>query len=328
MEEPKKISPRLFVRIFAGAACVAFVAALLFLLCTLVREERETRRLLSAAFGGVKPEQSTVLPPESTQDTPAGGGAPSVDSPLTVGIVSVDLAPKEPQINNATSYGIDLQALADRILLYHAGGKDPLVLILHSHPDECYTPVGADSVPESFGYTSDNRKETVFAVGEAMADVLRATGIGVIHADDRDGDAAAIVKKYRQVYPSLTYVLDLHRDGIATSDGRIVRSQGSIAGVPAAQLMLAVGTDLPAGGRSGWQSDLAGAYGLCLLLAQKEAGLMRATLLRPESLGQGGAPCQWNLYVGTTGNTLEEAIASARFFAKYYAVFILTHTAY
>ena len=133
----------------------------------------------------------------------------------------------------------------------------------------------------------------------------------------------ATIKRYLKEYPSIRFVLDVHRDGIYTTDGRIVKTNGSVANTPAAELMLAVGTNAANGG-SDWQGNLAAAYRVSELITSAEKNIMRKILLRPESLGQQVAPCSLSLYVGSTGNTLSEALTSARFFARYYAIFILS----
>lgn len=327
METQKTSLSKILVLIFSGVALVALLVALIVLVNGAIRQEQETHRLLAEAFGAARGSEiappATTIPKELTDPPVTEEAEPA---PVSVDIVSVDLSQTPCGISNATSYGVDKDALTDMLLSYHPEGGGPWVLILHSHANESYAPEGVSSVSGTFSFTSDLRNETVFAVGEALADVLRAAGIGVIHADDTDKTTEAIIRKYRQVYPSLTYVLDLHRDGIVTTDNRIVRSDATIGDLPAAQLMLAVGADTASGGREGWQKDLAAAQQLADLISQSEPGLMRSTFLRPESLGQTGAPCIMNLYVGTTGNTLSEAIASVRLFAKYYAIFILRHT--
>ena len=116
-------------------------------------------------------------------------------------------------------------------------------------------------------------------------------------------------------------MLDVHRDGMYTTDGRIVRTDGKIGTASAAELMFAVGTDTQNSGTN-WQTNLAAAYQLTSMITDAEKNIMRSILLRPESLGQQYAPCSLSLYVGTTGNTLSEALTSARFFARYFSIFI------
>ena len=169
----------------------------------------------------------------------------------------------------------------------------------------------------------NDKKNNIFAVGEAIADLLSASGIGVIHISEEVTNPEKTIKEYREAYPSIHFVLDVHRDGMYTTDGRIVRTDGKINQAPAAELMLAVGTNAENGG-SDWQGNLAAAYQLSGMITEAEKQIMRKTLLRPESLGQQYAPCSLSLYVGTTGNTLSEALTSARFFARYYAIFILS----
>ena len=320
----------IFRIVICAIAVLALSAAITFMIRGIVLDANATKRLMAEAF--MSYETPTQETPETTAtQTPITTKAPtttaSTDAPETtedlVYLVSASLSSKEPSINNYTSYTVDEQALSQYKFEYYTGKSSPLVLIVHSHINECYTDDGKYAVSASFTFENNNPKQNVFAVGEAIAEVLSTNGIGVIHATEEASDPQTLISEYRAAYPSIRFVLDVHRDGIYTTDGRIVRSDGKIAGAPAAELMLAVGTNASNGG-SDWQNNLAAAYQLSDMITEAESQVMRNILLRPESLGQQYAPCSLSLYVGTTGNTLSEALLSARFFARYYAIFILS----
>ncbi len=312
-------------KIFRIAICVlailALSAAITYMIRGIILDTNATKRLLAEAFmaidkgdddkdrpvSGNSPDESTPTPDSSDKD-PA----------VTVEIVSADLSSPKIGITNYTSYGINEEALSTHPLSYRFSAAEPLVLILHSHPEEGYTPAGLSAVDIAFGFVEKDKNQNIFAVGEAVAEVLTAAGIPTLHAPDSDGDVEKTVTKYRALYPSIQFVLDLHRDGVYTTDHRIVRSDGKSGGLPAAQLMFAVGT-----GSAGWQDNLAAAWQISELIAASQKSVMRDILLRPEDLKQSFAPSSLTLYVGTTGNTLSEAVTSARLFAKYYAIFIL-----
>lgn len=320
--------------IICAIAVLALSTAITLMIRGIVLDANATKRLMAEAFmtqqnetpktpEATAPKQTE--PPETTQTTAAPETtqtAPTVvDDPIS--LVSVSLAQKQATINNYTSYAVDEEALLNHKFEFYTGKGVPVVLIIHSHVSECYAPDGASEVSSSFNFESTDRTQNIYAVGEAVAEVLSASGVGVIHATEEASDPQALIAEYRDAYPSLRFVLDIHRDGIYTTDGRIVRTDGKIADTPAAELMLAVGTNSENGG-SDWQKNLAAAYQLSSMISEAEPNIMRSILLRPEGLGQQYASSSLSLYVGTTGNTLSEALTSARFFARYYAIFILS----
>ncbi len=313
---------KIFRICICAVAILALSAAITYMIRGIILDTNATKRLLAEAFmaidrgeeGESSDKQPTTSDPEDTSDVP------SDDLPTdTVELVSVDLSSPKPGISNYTSYGINEEALSSHSFSFSLS-TSPLVLILHSHPEECYAPDGASAVDAAFGFTSSDKSKNVFAVGEAVAEVLTAAGIPTLHVSDDSGNVQEIVTKYRALYPSIHFVLDLHRDGVYTTDNRIVRSDGKSGGSPAAQLMLAVGTGQ---GNAAWQDNLAAAWQISELISASQNKIMRKILLRPESLQQEYAPLSLSLYVGTTGNTLSEAVTSARLFAKYFAIFLL-----
>ena len=316
--------------VICAIAVLALSAALTLMIRGIVLDANATKRLMAEAFMSYQAE--TPQTPETTEKQPSitttAPPAPETTSPPevteeSVSLVSASLSNKQVGINNYTSYTVDENALSKHQFEFYTGKGVPVVLILHSHITECYAPNGATAVSATFNFENTDTSQNIFAVGEAIAEVLSASGIGVIHATEEASDAEALISEYRTAYPSIKFVLDVHRDGMYTTDGRIVRTDGKIADSPAAELMLAVGTNSQNGG-SDWQKNLAAAYQLSAMITEAEPQIMRNILLRPEGLGQQYAPSSLSLYVGTTGNTLPEALTAARFFARYNAIFILS----
>ncbi len=321
---------RIFICILAF---LALTAAILFMASSIIISENNTNRLLAEAFLSLSQKENDSTNENNSQNVIGGiTDSPEItDSPITeanplaekVEIVSVDLSTGKTDITNYTSYGINKESLENITLPFRSDLSAPLVLIIHSHPKECYTPEGASEVDATFDYTSEDSEKNIQAVGKAISDTLTSAGIISLHISDTgELGVEGTIKKYRSLYPSIKFVLDVHRDGIATTDGRIVRSDGKIESTPAAQLMLAVGCGYKSELGS-WQTSLAAAYELSSTISEKNSSLMRNIIVRPEDLGQAYAPLSLSLYVGTTGNTLNEALTSAKLFAKYYALFIM-----
>lgn len=331
--QPPNADREFVFRVFICAiAILSLSAAITFMIRGIVMDANATKRLIAQAFMSYESEtpktpettaQKTEAPLTTQTPTPSETTANTEKNEESIAFVTASLSDNKAAINNYTSYAVDETALQNHKFEFYTGKGAPVVLILHSHITECYAPEGASAVSATFDFENSDNTKNIFAVGEAIADLLSASGIGVIHATEEASNAEALISEYRAAYPSIRFVLDVHRDGMYTTDGRIVRTDGRIAGAPAAELMLAVGTDSENGG-SDWQKNLAAAYQLSSMITEAEPKIMRHILLRPEGLGQQFAPSSLSLYVGTTGNTLNEALTSARFFARYYAIFILS----
>ena len=123
----------------------------------------------------------------------------------------------------------------------------PTILIYHTHTLEAYTPTASNQYIEKGGRwrTTDNSKNIVL-VGELLAEALRKMGFNVIHdttnheppelssAYERSEET---VRKYKELYPSITMFIDLHRDaaGDEAENDFIV-----ISGKEAAKIMFVV----------------------------------------------------------------------------------------
>ena len=204
-------------------------------------------------------------------------------------------------------------------------GEGPQILILHTHGSEAYTPTAADPYEPSDPYRTTDCTKNVVMVGEEMASAFRAHGFRVIHdtnlydypsysgAYER---SRAAVEQWLEQYPSISIVLDVHRDALADAEGQPYRLITTEAGKQAAQVMLVVGTH--GGGRShkNWRENL----NFALFLQQKmEKGfdaLARPIVLRSASFNQQlCVPGYLLVEVGGHGNTLADALQGARFWA-------------
>lgn len=100
-----------------------------------------------------------------------------------------------------------------------ATGK-PQVLIYHTHATESYLPASSGN------YHTTKEANTVREAGEILAETLEAKGIAVIHDksihDNPSYDASydrsyETIKEILEENPSITCMIDLHRDAIAGS---------------------------------------------------------------------------------------------------------------
>ncbi len=238
----------------------------------------------------------------------------------------------ENYIYNETSHSPNIKELAaaDSIPVFGAAGGNmgaaPLVLIIHTHGTEAYSPEGSISYNENDVLArSENIEENVISVGKVMCDVLNGEGIATLHCTvmhDRESyrnsysRAAETIKKYLTLYPTVKYVIDIHRDSLSGSGGSLIRPVTVADGQAAAQVMCVVGSNLGGVENGRWEDNLSLALKLRSRLNDKYTNLCRPTCLRPSAYNQQYAPLSLLLELGASGNYLSEAKVTARLVAE------------
>ena len=203
--------------------------------------------------------------------------------------------------------------------------EGPQILILHTHGSEAYTPTAADPYEPSDPYRTTDCTKNIVKVGEEMATVFRAHGFRVIHdtnlydypsysgAYER---SRAAVEQWLEQYPSISIVLDVHRDALSAGDGTPYRLITTEVGRQAAQVMLVVGTNAGGSDHVNWRKNLSFALFLQQKMEKGFDALARPMVLRSASFNQQlVVPGYLLVEVGGHGNTLADAIEGARFWA-------------
>lgn len=288
----------------------------------------------------------TRIPPQTVDAGDIPGASEHVTlpgddvSPPTTGIFpvkDVDLAVTSEDIFaliNETPYTPDTLSLyADSLKIptleeLHAkhGSSAPTVLILHTHGTESYLEEDAAVYTADESFRSYDTEKNVVAVGRAAAEIFRENGIGVIHLetmfDETDYNsayylAAEEIKRITAAYPSISYVFDIHRDAMITSDDVCLAPVSALEadGGDAAQLMLVVGTDHAGSGHDEWQDNLSFALKLQRSALAVNGGIMRPLNLRSASFNEQYTKGSLLVEVGAAGNSLSEAIRSVKIFA-------------
>lgn len=218
------------------------------------------------------------------------------------------------------SYYYDRRALLERPTSMDFSGTGPHILIVHSHTTEAYTPADGlqyDAIPS---YRTLDETRNMIAVGQVLAQQLQALGLQVIHDptvnDYPDYNSSYYnslqrIEYWKSQYPNIQMVIDLHRDAVEDEEGQAVALLGEHQGQMMAQLMLVVGTDEGGLEHPDWQENLANALKLQAVLQGEYPQLCRKLDLRTERFNQHAAPGSILVEVGTTGNTLTQAKASA-----------------
>jgi len=203
--------------------------------------------------------------------------------------------------------------------------EGPQILILHTHGSEAYTPTDAEPYEASDPYRTTDCTKNVVMVGEEMAMVFRAHGFRVLHdtnlydypsysgAYER---SRAAVEQWLAQYPSISIVLDVHRDALSAEDGTPYRLITTEVGKQAAQVMLVVGTNGGGSDHVNWRQNLSFALFLQQKLEKGFHALARPIVLRSAGFNQQlRVPGSLLVEVGGHGNTLSDAITGARFWA-------------
>ena len=227
-------------------------------------------------------------------------------------------------LTNETSYELDLGALVNAGPSVRLGKAAPQVLIIHTHASEAYA---RDPVYPAYQPTDTFRSQdadySVIRVGDELASCLEADGVSVVHDRNvydfpsytgsyaKSGDAVA---KYLQKYPSISVVFDVHRDAIGDSSV-VYKTVAEAGGAACSQVMLVVGAAENGLYHPNWQENLKFALYLQQAVLQKYPTLPRPIALKKGRYNQQLTKGSIILEVGSSGNTLSEALGAVRLFA-------------
>lgn len=257
---------------------------------------------------------------------------PEADAPVRV---PVTFSPEEAdgvEIAGACSYTPDKRALLMQPPALDFEQDGPTVLIVHTHSSEAYTMETGWEYTESDEMRTQDETYSVVRVGSEIAEALTAASISVLH-DTRPNDypnyngayerMRLTIEEYLAQYPSIQMVLDIHRDAASDADGNPVSLTADVDGEDCAALMLVVGTDEGGLTHPDWADNLSLAIQLQALLNRRAPGLCRPIDLRTERFNQHETHGSLLVEFGANGNTLAEAIRSARVFSEALIAWIL-----
>ncbi len=230
-------------------------------------------------------------------------------------------------IKNNTKTTVDIaEALAHTPDIdFDTASDDIQVLITHTHTTECYLDYDAGFFNPDDKSRTDDADKNMVAVGERVAQQLRQAGIGVIHdteIHDQPYSSAythsrKAVQKYLEQYPSISVVLDIHRDAIYQSDGTRVKPTVVIDGKKAAQMMIIVGMmNTQSVPNPHTAENLSFGAHLQQTLHAGYEGLMRPMVLASARYNQQLSNGMILVEVGSDVNTLEEALYSGELLGK------------
>lgn len=269
---------------------------------------------------GTDPPATVTDPPPEETEQPTAPPDTEPPAPIPDGcfpIISQDLSHPERGAGYMENAGVNLPATLPTDSPWKTPG--PAVLIVNTHPYEGYSDGAAWYDPTAGGLAltdTPNAPDGVVALGSALARRLRELGVTVIHlrlattAEESAADlydrTEAAVRYYCRLYPDIGLVIDLRRSAEMTSEGGILRTEGSNGQAPCAQIRLSV---------SGGRGSAALGYDLAVALAlRQELWETAPSLSRPVRVKSGGGMVSdlsdvrvLTVEMGAAGNTLAEA---------------------
>lgn len=307
------------------------VSAIVFAVSTPIEGDFITRLMLGEFFGGIdnirevssyEVEYNPVTEqPESIENTPQMKPLEAVDKPTA----HQSYENGTLELSNETPYELNMEELLamERVIppadeLYELYGEDaPLVLILHTHGTEAFSDSAAND------YRSNDITKNIVSLGTVIADKLNSSGINTLHSTtmfDEDDftmayyNASIEIRKTLEQYPSISYIIDIHRDSIE-SDGVYIAPATEAPDGSTAQMMFVIGTDYGGSGHTTWRNNLSLAARLQTELNNNTPQLMRSINLRSASFNEQYSDGSLLLEIGACASSHEEVSRSAKKFA-------------
>lgn len=296
-------------------------------------------------------DDSTSVPSEDVSeppvpDVPIPEKPAEPDPPLLFadnGVTAKTLVPTSPDgylvagnvyISNRTDHSIDAASFDGTFSASLPQEAGPQVLIVHTHGSEAYTmPPGQEYIPSGDSRTTDCAYNVV-RVGDELARTLEAAGLSVLHDSTLHdypeysgayGRSLSTVEEYLRQYPTITFVLDVHRDAISDGDGSPYKVVSGVAGANAAQMSFVIGTDGGGLEHPYWLENLKLAASIQQHLLDSYPTLMRPITVRNSRYNQHVTTGSLLIEMGAAGNSLDEALFSARLLGQAMAEVILSN---
>ena len=265
--------------------------------------------LLVRTFGLAPPQESFSPPPMPTTE------------PDTILETTIEGGMR---IKNETGYWVDAAELLAEGPGLTLPPDEPQILIIHTHASEAYTQSGSERYAASDVNRTEDTQFNVVRIGDELTEILTEAGLYVLH--DRGiydypsytgsyKRAGTAIEQYLESCPGIRIVLDIHRDALG-ENGVVYKTMAEEEGTTASQIMLLVGTDESGLEHPDWRSNLALALYLQNAVNSACPTLMRPVNLVPQRYNQQLTPGSLIVEVGSSGNTLREALAAVRLFGR------------
>ncbi len=224
-------------------------------------------------------------------------------------------------VRNETGFAVNIDEMLKAPLNFDMKGDKPKILIVHTHGTESYTAEGASTYDTSKSDRTLDKEQNVVKIGAEMKKVFEEHGIRAMHditLHDHPNfngsyeNSRKTVEAYLRKNPEICIVLDVHRDAFVYDDGSKAKFVSEQKGKKTAQLMFVVGTDSGGLEHPQWRENMKLAVKLQNCINKKYPGLMRDINLRKERFNGHLTRGSLIIEVGSSGNSLSEAIEGAK----------------
>lgn len=198
--------------------------------------------------------------------------------------------------------------------------EGPQVLIMHTHATESFERWDRPVYDTRNTWRTTDNSQNMVAVGEVIAQELQKHGIRVLH-DTTQHDypsyngsyerSAETVQRYLEEYPSISVVLDVHRDAIQREE-TLVKPVFEVDGQKAAQVMIIAGCDDGTMDMPNWRVNFRFAVGMQNAMESAYPGLTRPIFFCYRKYNQQLTTGSLLIEVGSHGNTLEEELRTGK----------------
>lgn len=199
------------------------------------------------------------------------------------------------------------------------------ILIYHSHTWEAFQQVDNDRYEETEKWRTRDDRYNVVAVGEALANQLRALGCSVVHDttafEPPDFEQAyvrslAMLEERLALGEEYDLYIDLHRDAIASNS--TLKRTVNIGGVETARFMVLIGKGTGAGFdvKPDWEANLIIAQKITDCMNGMAEDLCREVKVKTGRFNQHIAPRCVLIECGNNLNTLEQVLNGVPYLAE------------
>ena len=251
----------------------------------------------------------------ATEDSSAGTGEEDTIPPLQndCDAVSMDMSCAErgnAYIINYTGIAVDAEGILEMGFqnAKYFYTEHPVVLILHTHTSEGYYDTDKNDPLHPMTHS-------VVTVGEKLAEELNSRGISTVHCTvihDGGGspysNARETIRTMLEIYPTVEYVIDLHRAELFDENGKAVKV---VSPTGEGQIRLSVSSESQKS-----RDSLALALSLRRTLNENGQKLCMPVIFTSSAFNADLSFYYLKLDVGSVGNNVAEAISSAEKLAE------------
>ncbi len=200
--------------------------------------------------------------------------------------------------------------------------SQPQVLVYQTHATESFEVYDSDYYDTRGSWRSTDNNMNMVAVAQIMVEELQQNGINVIQDRAQHdypsytgsySNSANAIEDYLKEYPSISFIIDMHRDALEREGNIIVKPVTIIDDKKYSQIMIMVCRDEE---NPNWENNLRLAVELYKYLEMYIPNINRPIYLRDGKYNQHLADSALLIEIGSHANTILESKSSADILGK------------